>query len=76
MKTPREIARDILTMQTTAYLMGVVEESENEDDMFMTTVEECGFLLTEKWLEGKWEPMYYEKVRNELTILLDKLFYI
>lgn len=81
MKTPSEMARaastarGILTMQTAAYLMGIVEESENADDVFMTIVEECSYLLIEKCLEEKWEPMYYEMVRNELTILLNKLFY-
>ena len=75
MKTPRETAREILEIQTTTYLMGIVEESENTDDMFVTMAEECSFLLIEKWLEEKWEPMYYEKVRNELTIMLNELFY-
>ena len=74
MKTPRETAREIVEMQTTTYLMGIVEESENADDMFVTMAEECSFLLIKKWLEEKWEPMYYEKVRNELTILLNELF--
>lgn len=73
MKTPREMAREILEMQTATYLMGIVEESESEDDLRLSIVEECSFILIDRWLEEKWELLYYEAVRNELTILLATL---
>ena len=73
MKTPREMAREILEINVSTYLMGIVEESESEDDLYLSIVEECSFILINRWLEEKWEPLYYEKVRNELTILLATL---
>ena len=73
MKTPREMAREILEIHVSTYLMGIVEESENEDDLRLSIVEECSFILIDRWLEEKWELLYYEAVRNELTILLATL---
>ena len=75
MMTPREMAREILEINVCTHLMGIVEESENTDDVYLSVAEECAFILVDRWMEEKWEPLYYEAVRNELTILLDELFF-
>ena len=78
-RKPRSIAkaeaRRILEEHVAGYLAGEVAEYENADDLFADTVTECSWALVNKWQKEKWPSMYYNEVRNELTILLDKLFF-
>ena len=44
------------------------------NDMWEFTLSECAFILTEKMLEGKYNPMEFNSIRNELSKLINDLF--
>ena len=75
MRIAKSEARGILEEHIAGYLAGEIAEYENANDLFEDTVAECSWILVNKWQKEKWTPMYYNEVRNELTILLDKLFF-
>ena len=64
----------ILHEHTAAYISGVHAEFDSNGDMFEAVNSECAFILTQYFVEGKYTPMQYNAVRNELASLLWKLF--
>lgn len=71
---PAKEAFDILCEHTTAMVSGVHAEYDNTQDMLDCTTEECAYILTSRFAEGKYTPLQYAAVRNELATLLWKLF--
>lgn len=47
---------------------------DNIQDMWEFTLEECAFILTNKLLEGKYSPMQFNAIRNELAKLINNIF--
>ena len=67
-------ALDILCEHNTAILSGIHCEFSSNEDMLDVTTEECAFILTNRLVEGKYTPMQFNAVRNELAELLWKVF--
>ena len=67
-------ALDILCEHNTAILSGIHCEFNSNQDMLDVTTEECAFILTNRLVEGKYTPMQFNSVRNELAELLWKIF--
>ena len=47
---------------------------DNISDMWEFTLEECAFILTSKFMEGVYNPMEFNAIRNELSKLINELF--
>ena len=71
---PAKEAFDILCEHTAAMVSGVHAEYDNTQDMLDCTTEECAYILTSRFAEGKYTPLQYAKIRNELAVLLWNLF--
>lgn len=71
---PAHEAFKILCEHTTAMVSGVNAKYESTQDMLDSTTEECAFILTTNLVEGKYTPMQYAAVRNELGKLLWSTF--
>ena len=69
-------AKSILYAHTAAFISGIHYEPETADELCCTISEECGFILTERWLEGYYNPIEYNAVRNELARLIDERFQV
>ena len=67
-------ALDILCEHNTAILSGIHCKFNSNQDMLDVTTEECAFILTNRLVEGKYTPMQFNAVRNELAELLWKVF--
>ena len=67
-------AESILYEHTSAIMSSAHIEFDTNEDMFNFTNEECGFILTKRLLEGKYTPMQYNAVRNELAEMLWSIF--
>jgi hypothetical protein len=49
-------------------------EFKTNEEMLEFMTHECAFILTEKLLEGKYTPLQYNAIRNELSALLWGIF--
>ena len=67
-------ALDVLCEHNTAILSGIHCEFNSNQDMLDVTTEECAFILTNRLVEGKYTPMQFNAVRNELAELLWNIF--
>lgn len=67
-------AKRILREHVCAYMSGVNAKYETNRDMMDDMYEECAFILTEYLIEGKYTPMQYNAIRNELGALIWKIF--
>ena len=46
----------------------------NEDELYDFMLEECAYILTENFLDGRFTPMEYNAIRNELAQIIFELF--
>lgn len=67
-------AKKILYEHTEAVMSSATTEFESNEDMYEFTLKECAFILTENLLEGKYNPMQYNAIRNELSKMLWDIF--
>jgi hypothetical protein len=67
-------ARKILYESTNAYMRGVHAEYESNGDMMDDMYENCAFILTNYLIEGKYTPMQFNAVRNELGKMIWNIF--
>lgn len=72
----RIIAEHILAEHTAAYFCAgydteVILKEMTVDEMHEIIANECGFILSQKWIEGKYSTREYFAIRNELAKLLD-----
>jgi hypothetical protein len=67
-------AHCILYEHCEAVMSSITTEFKTNEAMLEFTTKECAFILTEKLLEGKYTPMQYNAIRNELSALLWNLF--
>jgi hypothetical protein len=67
-------AKKILYEHTSAVMHCATMEFESNEAMLDCMIEECGFILTEALLEGKYTPMQYNAIRNELASILWGIF--
>lgn len=71
---PATEANNILCEHTAAFMEGIHAEYDSNEQMYDCTVEECAFILTTNLVEGKYTPMQFNAVRNELAKLLWSIF--
>lgn len=67
-------AEKILCEHTSAVMSAARCGFEDNQSMLEFTTEECGFILTQHLLEGKYTPLQYNAIRNELASLLWSIF--
>jgi hypothetical protein len=67
-------ATKIIREHTEGYLSGCHAEYASNREMMECMLRECAFILTNKLLEGKYTPMQYAAVRNELGSLVWDIF--
>lgn len=71
---PASEARSIIQRHTEAVMHCAHCEFDNERELFEFMMGECAFILTQDFLEGKYTPMEYNAIRNELAKLLNGIF--
>ena len=64
----------IIREHTNAYMQAVHAEFECSRDMMETMYAECSYILTSYLLEGKYTPLQYNAVRNELGAMIWNVF--
>ena len=67
-------ASKILCENTNAYMQGVHAEYESNRDMMEDMYENCAFILTNYLIEGKYTPMQFNAIRNELGKAIWNIF--
>lgn len=67
-------ARKILHEHTTSCLSCGEVEVEDNEALWEFMVDNCGYMMAENLLEGKYTPMQYIAVCNELGKMLDDVF--
>ena len=67
-------ASKILCENTKAYMEAVHAEYDSNRDMMEDMYENCAFILTNYLIEGKYTPMQYNAVRNELGKAIWNIF--
>lgn len=67
-------AEKILCEHSEGVMSCTTMEFESNEAMLEFTTQECAFILTNKLLEGKYNPMQFNAVRNALAELLWKIF--
>lgn len=67
-------AEQILHEHTCAVMNCATVEFDNNEDMLAFTIDECGYILTNYLLQGKYTPMQYNAIRNELAQIIWNIF--
>ena len=67
-------ASKILCENTNAYMQAVHAEYDSNRDMMEDMYNNCAFILTDYLIEGKYTPMQYNAVRNELGKMIWNIF--
>ena len=67
-------ASKILCENTKAYMQSVHAEYDSNRDMMEDMYENCAFILTNYLIEGKYSPMQFNAIRNELGKAIWKIF--
>lgn len=67
-------AHTILYEHCAGVMSCATTEFNSNEAMLEFMTKECAFILTERLLEGKYTPMQYNAVRNELSALLWNIF--
>ena len=67
-------ASKILCENTNAYMQSVYAEYDNNRDMMEDMYENCAFILTNYLIEGKYTPMQFNAIRNELGKAIWNIF--
>lgn len=67
-------AKKILYEHSEGVMSCCTTEFETNEEMLDFMIQECAFILTEKFLEGKYTPMQFNAIRNELSTILNQKF--
>lgn len=67
-------ARRIIKDHTEGFMNGTQYKPDDEDELWETMLSECAFILTEDFLDGKYTPMQYNDIRNEVAEILTNIF--
>ena len=67
-------ASKILCENTNAYMQGCHAKYDSNRDMMEDMYENCAFILTNYLIEGKYTPMQFNAIRNELGKAIWKIF--
>lgn len=67
-------ANKIICEYTNGYLQGVIAHYDTNRDMMEDMYDNCAFILTDHLIEGKYTPMQYSEIRNELGKMVWNIF--
>ena len=67
---PHDEAINIITTHTLGFIQSTEYIPESHNELYETMATECAHILVEDWLDGKYSPMEYNAVRNELASIL------
>ena len=67
-------ARKIVADHTEGVMSCGSPEFEDNMELWEFMLSECAFIISEKFLEGKYNPMEYNAVRNKVAYILNKIF--
>ena len=67
-------ARSIIHQVTTSMMKSVDFNPDNHDDLYDCMVEECAFILSERFLDGVYTPLQYNRLRNTIAKMLWNIF--
>lgn len=67
-------ASKIICENTNAYMQSVHAEYDSNRDMMEDMYENCAFILTTYLIEGKYTPMQFNAIRNELGKAIWNIF--
>ena len=67
-------ARSIIHQHTNAFMSAANYEPESEVELLECMLSECAFILTEDFIKGKYKPMEYNAIRNEIAKILNGIF--
>lgn len=67
-------ARKIIMDHTNGVMSCCRPEFENNMELWEFMLSECSYILAEKFLEGNYNPMEYNAIRNEIARILDEIF--
>ena len=67
-------ASKILRENTNAYMQSAYVEYDSNKDMMEDMYNNCAFILTNYLIEGKYTPMQFNAVRNELGKMIWHIF--
>ena len=67
-------ARHIIHEATTSMMQAVNFNPDNHETLYDFMVEECAFILSERFIDGTYTPMQYNAIRNNLARILWNIF--
>lgn len=67
-------ARKIIAAHTEGVMNCGCYEPESSDELWGFMLQECALILTEKFIEGEYNPMQYNNIRNEVTKIINNIF--
>ena len=67
-------ARKIIMAHTEGVMNCGCYEPKSNDELCQFMLHECAYILTEEFLEGKYTPMQYNAIRNEVAKILNGIF--
>lgn len=67
-------ARSIIQEHTAGYMSAANYIPEDAHELWETMINECSYILTEDFLDGKYTPMEYNAIRNELANTINGIF--
>lgn len=70
----KQEAKYIIYQHTANMILSAHYEPKDSSELWEYMGEECGYLLADKFLEGKYTPLEYNAIRNEIAKLLGDIF--
>lgn len=67
-------AHQIIMKHTNGIMSCGNPEFDNNMDLWTFMLSECANILTEEFLEGKYNPMEYNAIRNEIASIINGIF--
>lgn len=67
-------ARIIIREHTAGFMSAAIYEPKDASELWETMITECSYILTENFLNGKYTPLQYNAIRNELANILNGIF--
>lgn len=74
MKDIVQEAHGIIREHTAAYMTAIEYLPTSISELYEDMVDECAYILSQKFIDGEYTPMEYNAIRNELGKLLWNLF--
>ena len=67
-------AKNIIREHVAGVMACTYPEPKNNQELWEFMIEECGFILADYFREGKYTPMEYNALRNEVAKILNDIF--